>query len=341
MAYEHNAKSSFSKEGTLVIQSDAGRWEIESTSGRVRECSWCDESGRRSQVRVAFESGLFERVVQETKAATAGLRNEWSTVGVWFSLIRFLSGDHFLYDLYTTTPSDPVAANVLGKMVERVWLSLLSRKTEADADTHLEEFGIPDELNTDNDTGTIANALCLLDTLVPRDSWPWLLGHERVWVTFGKTQYTHEQVLILRDSTKSGPMCALSMAYLWSSENREATLAWARLGLDRLNAEGFRRDYAFLLEPESLKWVTEIVAVLRGLDAREVQAFKTLFPAEDAKYVAEGIRILQAKADRPVKEALPLVLDAMWNAGLRERVRQALIHLEQASQPTPAKVTQK
>ena len=229
---------------------------------------------------------------------------------------------------------------VFWKISQRTFLATLKAMTNATPATdEVDGFDAPDKLGQSDRAGIALCCRFALDRLLPRASWPWMLGHEATWVWLGKHERTGDVLRELWAAEDAGPVRFLAMAYLVSLWDQRWAATAAEQGLRKLNVADFRHDYAFLFDHSSpglcdMRWVEEHVKVVRSLNAQEVQSLARLFPPADAKYILEGVRILQEQPQRPVDDALPAALDAMWKAGLQDRVGRALFRLAGPS-PSP------
>ena len=163
--------------------------------------------------------------------------------------------------------------------------------------------------------------LAASDVVFPRDSWPWTLTRDGAFVV-GKGQHSREEMFDLYSSAESGPICCLVAGTLNLWSDPPMARRFAEKGLKRLNVKDFRKDYRFLLRADHpiAKHVDKIVAALGELDDDDVAYLVKTSRPKDAKYVAEGFRILRQRKGRPAIESLPEVLDAVWQKGLREAV---------------------
>jgi hypothetical protein len=117
------------------------------------------------------------------------------------------------------------------------------------------------------------------------------------------------------------------MSALFSTFRERESQSLATKGLQKLDLASFRKDYRAFLSREYFlgEHVERLAAGFRRLDEADVRALLKPFGEADAKYLAAGIRVLREKADEPIDLAVPRALDAMWEAGLCERLRAALV----------------
>jgi hypothetical protein len=184
-----------------------------------------------------------------------------------------------------------------------------------------ETFSIPGEM-THEEKDFAKFLLVVSDKTFARGSLPWTCANEAAWRLLGKTEYMVSEWRRLEDSGDIGPLFFLVMAHFDPQCVGEAL---ARLDIDRL-----RRECRFLWEQDSpIACGTERFAkALRDLNEQEVRALLTLLPPQDAKYAAEGAEVLRENRDRPIQEAMPAAIDAMWRVGLEVRIRAALAGLK-------------
>lgn len=355
MAHEHKATCSI-KNDVLSIDSSMLKMKVENSSGQLMECKVCaDDESQPPVILIGFEKGTYDRYAKELRAAVAGHPNSYDPHHSLTSAGKFLATDetfwNWLVMLYKAAETlkggsggaapvklDPQALSIARKLLAAGILSPLDAlcNTKNDADSKFQLRG-DCSFAQSGVTGLAAQtALYATDSIFPRDSWPWTLTREISLMAVGRSNHSLDHLSDLYGSAESGPVCCLaagSMAF-WIEPNGGPKM-FGKKGLKRLDVKNFRNDYRFLLQPNHpiAKHVNDVVAALRTLDDDDIAYLLKKVSPERARILKAGFETLRQHPDKTAVDLLPQVLDAAWEAGLRETVKTGLESLTRGSPP--------
>ena len=351
LAHEHKPKTTIA--GDVITLKSAGIdiWRINTKSGQLLEWSLLGKEGNEKEespkITAAFEKGEFDRQFAELRKSVADHANMFDPKQPFASAGKFFASDDAYWpklaaELYGSSDKakkiGPEARRILCKLFAGGILRPLDAidwNNGRDEDT---EFKLCEDSGFAKHgfVGVAAQiALSASDSVFPRDSWPWTLTRETALSIVGKGQHSREEMFDLYSSADSGPICCLVAGTLNLWNDPPMARKFAEKGLKKLDVKDFRKDYGFLLRPDHpiAKHVDEFMAALSELDDDDVAYLVRKSKPKDAKYVAEGFRILRQRKGRPAIESLPDVLDAIWQNGLRDRVKTALECLASGAPP--------
>ena len=334
MAHEHQAKHEL-REGVLTVESDLFVWQVDTQSGRLIEFSSHSKEQRAKGdppgVKIAFQKEAFSRQLQRIESLTAGFPNRFDPQWPVTTSLQFLCRQELLERLPVLEPEHKRALRVASLLAEKrvlqpldefaVWLFTLRPRDE--------RFTIPDEFGGSIDSFlkimAARIALSASDRVFMRDTWPWTVWRETALVVAGDTQHTGKELDKLYNSD-AGPLCCLLVAKLLQRGDHPAAKAFAGRGLERLSLEHFRNDCRVLLDEYSLfgKCAVRFVEAFRDMEEQDVEVLRAEMNRETAVYFRQAEWILRRQRETPIEVALPELLDAAWEGGLRETAKLAL-----------------
>ena len=111
----------------------------------------------------------------------------------------------------------------------------------------------------------------------------------------------------------------LAAATTLQAVGSRAVQDFAKFGLQKLTNDQFLIDLKPFLDPEKPlgKVVYHAAEVLRDLDEDDATAIGNLFFGERGDLLGSAARRLRQHRDRPIETVLPLVLNQMWDDGLK------------------------
>jgi hypothetical protein len=173
----------------------------------------------------------------------------------------------------------------------------------------------------------------LADELFARGSHPWLVWREAAFIMAGKREHVHERLAALFPPDQTGPLTTLALA----EAMRAAGMAddagnWVRPRLEYISLDGFRRDYADLIQPGSRisNYVLTIAESLRGLDQAEAATlfyrFRTLrwMSNSQINQALDFLAEMRRDPNRTTEAAIGAALDNLWQYDLKHRVEKRL-----------------
>jgi hypothetical protein len=177
------------------------------------------------------------------------------------------------------------------------------------------------------------------DRIFPRGSWAWTMerdlalalskawtGKDPEWDRYGLN------MLRLAAAKDSGPICLWLVASgMAATEERTAVAA---KGIASLSLADFHKDCRVLLRPGyvSRQSAELMIKAIRGLDEKDVRTLAAMFDRKGVRFLAEGMATAR-RSGKSESDALPDVLEAMWQAGLRDWLKR---EFERIKGGTPA-----
>jgi outer membrane protein assembly factor BamA len=189
--------------------------------------------------------------------------------------------------------------------------------------------------------------------LVPRTGWMWPAGRDAAlyWAAQDRNPATRLRQYV--SSPDIGPLGELlhgspDTLFLGmfdppiegelSDFNADLTENAGRIGLQRLLAHAFAKDYEPLLKGDSWlgQWCLSMAGALRELNESELRALARLLPDDvPREAIVQCLLQLRTGRDKPIKQVLPLALDALWSEVLIEPVRAALLRMANLAEIRP------
>lgn len=155
-------------------------------------------------------------------------------------------------------------------------------------------------------------------------SWPEVVSRNAWLTAIGQEKATTEQLRRIYDSDRSGPLCFLTAATLLMDTNPSLARLMVQRGQERLSLDDFRKEYPTLLNQKYPigPCILRTASFLREMNDRDMQSICSLLPKERAVAFRQGVAKLQ-QSNQPLEPALPILLDVLWQNGLREYVEAA------------------
>jgi hypothetical protein len=370
MASDGDVKCTFDG-GTMCLTRDNQDWRIDAESGRLLEVvihpekdlpaeekegggepARPEQTGMSAEgdaaadlpdpcARITFEPGLFARRRKETLAAAAAYANDYDARRPVSSVLSFLCDEPYVWRLVSSDEKYQRAWRIARLAIEKRILQPIDDLC-ASAEAPRETFRIPPATSEQEAAKNFASlawfgrmAAVVGDNVFVRGSWPWTVTREAGLVLAGKGQHAEAEAGRLLESPTTGPICCLAIATIAEGANPRAAAPFAKLGLERLTVERFRDDHRPWLDRSGLvgQCVERAADVFRDLEEADVEALAAALPPEYLPYFQECQRFLRWQRDKPLDTALPELLDALWQAGLRDRVKALLEQIEQRQTP--------
>lgn len=353
LAHEYQSKLSW-KDDTLAVAFRDQRLSVDAATGRLVEFGGSPDVmyGTMKPAR-----GEFRRMLQEIDAASADYAPAQPTDAPLTAALTLYcdAALHFL-----TKKEDAANRNAMNLVRKLSLLGVaepLDRIVMAVADAPDAKFFVPDDhvpepFWKDNGTMNVPAIMYGLgragiqyaDLLTPPTTWPWHLWREAMFALTSKSSHLEKELVNHLSAPDSGPLRHLIVGeWLRANQMRTMSRVFGLVGQLHLDTEAFRRDYSALLDRNAfighclLTWAE----LLRQLDEAELQLLCKMLlgggwlERSDAAQLARLARKLRHERQAPIEKALADALDAWWQAGLRNYVKQRLQALAAAPKRTP------
>jgi hypothetical protein len=333
-------------EGTrFAWRGDSLSFSNEKTIGRINAASGTLEDlsfpGRENHLKFRLQAGAFGLRRAELAKQSRSLTNLFDPQHPWGSVLsgalQQLAQPGWLKIGGTNRVASAnwVAGLEIGGRLLRVWAEPLGRDLHAGMgfdDDRL--FTVPEDKLGRSGQELSAMAAMLAgfvfqsaDILFKKDSWPWTIPHEAVFVAGGNSQYTGEEMKRLYESPELGPLGCLALANLMAWLQNPSTNAWAQLGRQRLTAMNFRDDCRLLLEggPAMRQATSRLADACAQLTGADLDTVASLVTPKTAAQLRQAHRLLRERQPgRSVTDTLEPVLNELWQETLRDNLAQAL-----------------
>jgi hypothetical protein len=220
---------------------------------------------------------------------------------------------------------------------------MVARWSNADSN---EDFTVPMDLyGSEHPMNTFMAAIggvafLYVNDLFPRNSWPWTMTREAVFVVNGNGKYTGAELKRLMDSGETGPVGCDVITHLIVKMDPSMAKAVAIRGLLHLEKDDFRKDWELLLKRDCVaKKVCENLAQALGkVKEEDVNGLAAILRPEDGEFLKQSAKAMRERKDKSVAETLAPLLDDYWDKRLREKVHDDLRKLTEVA--TTAAVSQ-
>ncbi len=324
------------KGGSLALVSSNQVLRLDAATGRLKELAYHSPNG---SFEVRFAKGAFEQARRTVDAATAGFSNRYDPSHPLSSLVAFgaveVARSSLLDRVITnrTQVQRERAVTALNKLFGPTVLAPLEQALGTNNPSH--SFSIPaDEADLALAQNSLSAFLAAFgfrycNGLFPRNSWPWTLARESVFLLAHQHTYTGAELERLHGAEGTGPMGCLVIGEVLARMGLPAAKAFGFKGLTLLSANDFLSDCRLFLEGESglARTFSNMAVVLRDMPPEEVDALAAMLPTEEAGFLRNCAQALRAAPALPLSASLRPALEKYWNQSLRARVRTALRNL--------------
>lgn len=349
LAMIRGSDEAYTENGVLTINAGGSTCLIEEETGRLLDfIVRSKKSG--SQLSIAIEPGEFgqylataERLVGVDPRQTPNAYNSERPVS---STVEFLlrsplteMGLEF-FDEQKHLSGDLVAgAHALNKLVagDAFWpIDAYARKARpaaedafwiptSDAKSLLEpEAAFP--LSNPMTMGAALLTLQHVDDCVPRESWPWVVSRDAALFLTKQPQFVDGDLRALEESRAMGPIGHLVTAELLEKTNNKTAVQVAQRGLNLLTLENFRADYGPFLDQQKCagQILLRSAELMSDFTDDEADELGRMLLARDHKLMVIAVRYLREHRSEPIAQALPGMLDHLWDHGLSKVVKARL-----------------
>ncbi|HLA83907.1 MAG TPA: hypothetical protein VJL29_03860 [Thermoguttaceae bacterium] len=347
---DKNVTSSISDD-VLTVFSSKVHLRVEASTGRLMEYVLFGEDDKNSSFKIRFGKNTFESRLAEIQKAAAHSPNLYDADAPLTSWIALVGSDEFLGSLKNVQPETLRWLRLAWVMQQKgvfegpggVSEILGPLFSEKDKEREFRIPATPDGWNQSN-AGMIqyvvmAGGLSAVDKIFPRNTWPWTFTRELVFVATRQSRYSWTELQGLWTSNQTGPLFYLAAAEAFNIFNPDAAKMFAIQGLQKLSADDFKKDCRALLDKDCIagRCARRMAVAVRELKPEEVEAILGPLPTGETSALAELVRVLRARPEQPVDEALFDALTAAWEAGQRDRVKARLASIRDriTAEPQP------
>ena len=328
---------------TLSMTTESGEIElrIDGTTGQLLRFSGrsTDELVGLVTFDIAFQPGAHARATQELAALAAGRPNHFESRRAISTSADFVVQElldsplvHRWLWKELDAPTRPRAGAALNALLQAGALGAFDAFANNWPQAGDTVFYVPpkDPANVPQMMETLAAMVAarvfqLADTSFPRQSWPWVVAREAVFVFAGKPVFTERELGRLYESEDVGPVGFLALSKLLNAARMSAGQAFAMRGLDRLTLNDFRKDSRLLLEANTAaaESFTNTVQGMRALSGPDLEALIALAPRSLGPFLRNVARPSRAET-KPLPAATGALLDELWRSSLRTEIARAL-----------------
>jgi hypothetical protein len=289
-------------------------------------------------IELRFEKGAFKAAADKIHRDSKDFPNEYDPQRCFVSLLAFCCNDPSLANYLKEQKYNEKWLTIAYRLLVFGVLDPLDRMFNASLKDDNHKFWIPDQpgwpnlaWNIVNPTSWIRLGFLINDDLFPQSSWPWTVVQQYTLWSLEKGQYLDEELNRLYASSESGPLCFLVLGWgiQHSFPNSTGFALLAERGLRRLNKKDFLKDCEPFLSKDHQVGLClrRLVDMYRFLSDEEVEVLADGLDEQSLKYFAVCDHILRRQPDKDFDKVMPELLGELWDAGLKEQIKQALIEL--------------
>jgi hypothetical protein len=308
------------QDGILTISNSQMTLRIEQASGRIVDSTFIGPMGT---IHLRTQNGAVQR--EEAKAAAAAFVNDYDPRHPFSSAAAFLLAWNAKSPLgvpmgmQLETIARPaailklVAASALAPLDERI---LSDQTNKDDPYFFLPDFSIGDYpvvmffRSFNGDQG------------FPYGSWPWTIIHEGLMSRIGHAERNMPELIRVLNGGEIGPVGYMSMSAAIRLVNPNVAPSVARMGLDHLTADDFKKDFRVLIASQSIGSKVLRIALQNIADLNDADFATLIAPmSEDASQAFRYVRdIARQNPGRAVADVLADAPDQWWDKSLRKIV---------------------
>jgi hypothetical protein len=161
----------------------------------------------------------------------------------------------------------------------------------------------------------------LCDKVFPHGSWAWTMWRDLILANFGHDALA-EDLRPLTSSRQVGPLmtlCLVNFPGMPASWIANVT----KHALDHTAPKDFAYDYEPLLARGTLvgDLAYQMAAALRGLTDEEIAPLDSMIFGTEREVLVSAARTLRERREEDLQDLIPVVLNQIWNDGLREPIQ--------------------
>lgn len=329
------------RDGTWEIHKDDARLtiRIDDASGRLVACTW-DDPTLGIAVSIVTEKDALESERRKLEPMLASAEEHYEPASPWKSVAQFIA-EEWLAGVRAEGYGEWVkpleaacklisrwSGPAIGGPLESLIASVAPPENAFRIPSHLSPLSLQELQQPSSESRRNLVARHLLPAyrrLIPKTGWYWPVGRDAglSWASGGPVGSILSPAAERPDVGAIGGLI-LAQARTWLGSARKA--AAGDVGPQQLRADDFRKDYQPFLAGDS--WIgASLLALaesLRGLDESELWALARLLPADwPREEIVRSLLPLSNDHDKPIREILARVLDALWSNMLQSAGEKA------------------
>jgi hypothetical protein len=327
------------KGNEMTVGAESNSFRIEEKSGRLIKASGADDVSWNLDTSPPG-------AIQEYIRKQAGLTNRYDPKRPMGSGTRYVVGELLAIYLllhpekFKSQDEAVMARLAFEKLFPPETFDFLDEVFRKSTDENL--FAIPSAIApTEENILSIlaAYAFKYSEAIFSRDSWPWKVSREIVFVTKNETTYTNRKLSILYDSPELGPIGYYTIAWCLQYIQSPQATAFAARGLVKLDVKEFRKDYALLLGDGGplAHSIQAASAKIPSLSEKESAALilaapwlKPLFLSPPGPLGADSKRLMQV-----IGPALDQQWEDQWKSEMRQGFQELLQKMTSPAETSP------
>jgi hypothetical protein len=325
------------RNGVATLRRESMAIRFDAATGNLLEVTGSQSHGQLHLRLAPLSPDAFQRELEQL-AAASGEANEYDANRPVSSLIEFLAAcqrqSHIIGSGAPVQGSGDFLLRLLATQalfpLDRLVIDQRTGNDADDPDFHT----IPDGAALMANPMAVARwALWLPDLLYPYASWPWTIGHEAIMLVGGGSPTAGDELKRILSSGEIGPIGCLALSAALAQTNREYGRLVAKLGLERLDADQFARDFRVLLQSDraGAKVLENLLDGLAKLSDQDADALERMLPGDGARQAIEFVREAARKEPgKPIAQVLAARQTEWWAAGLKSVVEGELRKLAEA-----------
>lgn len=308
---------------SLTITTTEKDLTVDAKTGRVSNLRLGDP---KNGLRIEIAQGLYQPVADAHQQAT----QEWARLSLaskpFTTLMTHLANQSIPIAVGKSSLRPTIERWVKQDRFHNLDAIFDHQPTQHDADQY---FVIPPGFEPSNrNQFPLQLFIPVVDRTVPKSSWAGMIGHEYILASMGQRTYSDAMIRSLFNADRIGPVAHLMGAHVMGSFNPVLKADLARRGLKHLAERDFRADYEpFLNDQTPLGQVLKTsVELLRDCNEQELAEIVRLasVAVDDPDVLSASLKGIAADKQTAWNEAVPTVLDTVWQSLLRNRVEQLL-----------------
>lgn len=323
---------------------ETSRIKIDAKTGKLLECVVHDALG--GETKLSLAAGVYGQRIKTLQATWGRKPNDFSNKQPLTSLLGFLLDEARSSDFEKLELVPPLAINAVRKTISQGLVEPFDQYLLQSATKFAPPlFSIPYDYDSRpqfvSALGKFAFVSWILgNDIAARDTWPWVLTREATaWLT-GLDEYQQLELAEQLELPGNGPLCCLVTAeVLLLAGQNEAARQFAMLGLAQLTPEKFHADVADLLDERGLlgRCLLRCAEVLRETDSLTIAFIGFDWP-EEPQHLLTHVYIELTKDRRPIDQALPEVLDRLWETSVKSILETALKAVKERAAGAPSQL---
>ncbi len=164
------------------------------------------------------------------------------------------------------------------------------------------------------------------DRVFSRESWPWRIAELGVIAFADRQDFNQRRLQSVANTEGAGPLRCLVLAKAMGYVQPQAASAIAKQGLACLDVKLLRQDVQPLLDDRVIfgKTIRKFVEAFRDMTPVEIDKLRASLPEKYRSMLDACNHALRDDPRRSLDEAIPDLIDKLWDAGLKDILKGAL-----------------